>query len=108
MIIQLLAGVFSLAFASDPVGIDGKIEKVVISGGEVRMYGRLSVAGPSDTYSQPTQGFVRFKLPAGGEGLDEIAALKQLAGSAKCVGFGQRNFRGAEKTGPSPTVYLPN
>jgi hypothetical protein len=100
--VSLLGGV---ANASDPIGIYGRIDKVVLQPTAAvplyaQIWGKFAVAKqgpngtylPGGTYLQPTAGYLYYKVTPGFE-KDirlELADIASVAGSTQCIGFGTR------------------
>jgi hypothetical protein len=108
----------SQACGSDPVGIYGIIDKVVLEPNEsapetIQIWGAFSFAeGRGNTYAAPTGGYVYYKL---GKEKQEVARkewsdLRAMAGKEEVVGFGTRwdekgKVRKPDEKAANPDVY---
>ena len=97
-VVALLA-LSGAARASDPVGIYGLVEKVVLEPSadkpeRVQVWGTfaLAVPGRGEEYSKPAPGYLYFSVTPGKEDQcrKEWADLKKVAGTDQCVAFGSR------------------
>lgn len=90
------------AYASDPVGIYGIVDKVVLEPNEpsperIKVFGTFSLAasgGYRDRYTAPQQGYLYYKLNQEKKAIcqNEWADLKAMAGTGKAVAFGNRQL----------------
>ncbi|HKI38389.1 MAG TPA: hypothetical protein VKA46_41450 [Gemmataceae bacterium] len=87
------------ARASDPVGIYGLVEKVVLEPEQgkperAQVWGvfRLAKARRGDEYQKPAYGYLYYALPSGKEGdtRREWADLKEVAGTGQVIAFAGR------------------
>jgi hypothetical protein len=87
------------ARASDPVGIYGLVEKVVLEPSEARperaqVWGvfRLATGAPGDEYAKPAYGYLYYSLVSGKEGdcRNEWADMKRVAGTGEVIAFANR------------------
>lgn len=96
-VVALVFGTVS-ACGSDPIGVYGIVDKVVLEPNDqaperVQLWGAFSIAeGRGYEYQTPVKGYLYYKLP---EKKSEIARkewadLKSLAGTSEVVGFGNR------------------
>jgi hypothetical protein len=84
--------------ASDPVGIYGVIERVVLEPSEakperIQIWGWFELANKtSRRYDEPRRGCLYYSLADGQQDLchKEWKDLEESAGSGKCIAFGQR------------------
>ena len=93
-------GLVSVARASDPVGIYGKVDRVVISPApvskalKIQIWGTFSFADlQSGYYKRPVSGVLYYGLPAGEEDITRMAwsDLLTVSGKGNCIGFGGRH-----------------
>jgi hypothetical protein len=93
-----IALLFAAADLSDPVGIYGTVERVVVEPSEdaperIQIWGVFSFAVKSGfEYSTPERGYLYFALPAPKKevALKEWNDFKTLAGTGQVVGFASR------------------
>lgn len=109
----VLAG--NVGWASDPIGVYGLIDDVVLIQGpagnveRAKIYGTFSVANlQSFFYFPPKTGILYFQMDFESETatLAEWSDLKRLAGSKKCVAFSAR--RNGNGGGTKITVLNPD
>jgi hypothetical protein len=108
----------STAIASDPVGVYGYVDKVVLepSDGQperIQIWGGFALAeGRGDTYAPAKRGYMYFTVKPGEEEIcrKEWNDLKTLAGGEQFVAFGVRHkpkgtVRAADAKAEKPDVY---
>ncbi len=87
------------AWASDPVGIYGIVEKVVFEPNEsspqrIQIWGAFALTDgkPGDGYLPPQRGYLYYTITPGNEDIcrKEWADLKAVAGTGEGIGFGFR------------------
>src|SRR5690348_11922278 len=86
------------ARASDPVGIYGLVEKVVLEPDDTKperaqVWGAFRLAkGGGDTYTEPAYGYLYYSAADGKQDQcrREWADLKRVAGTGQVVAFGAR------------------
>ena len=106
------------ATASDPVGVYGFIDKVVLEPNDaeperIQVWGGFATAGGGrNDYGPAQRGYLYFKLPEGKENAArrEWNDLKSLAGKEQLVAFGSRygeapKVRKAEAKPENPDSY---
>jgi hypothetical protein len=118
----LLGATASSARASDPIGIYGFVDRVVIEPNDaaperIQVWGGFALAVPrsksSYEYRDAERGYMYFKLRAGDEevGKKEWADLKAVAGTGQIVSFGSRydttpvSVRKADAKPENPDTY---
>ena len=97
------AGLFAVAasvvaFASDPVAVYGRVDKVVLeptidTPETIQLWGVFSLAKPNDSnyYLPPARGYLYFTLATDAEtARKEWADLQRVAGTGQIVSFGSR------------------
>jgi hypothetical protein len=111
------------ADASDPIGVYGIIDKVVLEpetgpAERIQVWGAFALAKnePRNAYRDAARGCLYFTLPA--EKADEVRRewedLRKVAGTGECVGFGFRHSksftlrRGVEKTSKTGEAAKPD
>jgi hypothetical protein len=119
LLAAMMGAAVTTAWASDPIGVFAKIDKVVLEPDEnsperIQVLGSFCVADPKDrdSYSAPQKGYLYYKLP---EAKAEAARkewndLKAVAGSGDVIGFGSRfatlpKVRAAKDKPENPDVY---
>ena len=118
--VALLAGAAAPAHASDPTGIYGFVDRVVLEPSEtaperIQVWGGFALAKTEnrDDYQDAERGCLYFKLRPGDEAVckKEWADLKSVAGTGQLVAFGSRNptnvitLRKTESKLEKPDVY---
>ncbi len=112
------AGV-AVAYASDPVGVYARVDKVVLephpdSPETIQVWGVFSMARPNDRndYLPAARGYLYFKLAADKEAArKEWTDLRQVAGAGQIVSFGSRfelkaRLRKREERPENPDPYV--
>lgn len=115
----LMAAALSVgtAFASDPVAVYARIDRVVMEPERIQIWGDFSMAkanNPND-YEAPQSGYLYLALPSDRQDLarKEWADFKSIAGSRQVVAFGSRfqsknkaaRVRGAGEKAEAPDTY---
>lgn len=116
----VLAGLV-VVHASDPIGVYGRVEKVVMEPTDqapqrIQVWGVFSVAVPNnrDDYQAPGRGYLYFTLPSNRQlALKEWADLKAVAGTDQIVAFGTRweqrtRLRKPDERPDAPDPYAMN
>ena len=115
---------FTPARASDPIGIYGIIDRVVLAPDSanpttIQLFGVFSITEgiPGDHYKPAARGYLYFSAPAGTERVvrAEWNDLKSVAGKGQVVGFGAHyarpgppRLRCATETPARPDPYQTN
>jgi hypothetical protein len=117
----ILAASVALAYASDPIAVYARVDKVVLepntdSPEAIQVWGVFSMAKPDERndYLPPARGYLYFKLgddPSNAR--KEWSDLKQMAGGGQLVSFGSRHKLKARLRKPgerpeSPDPYVAN
>jgi hypothetical protein len=108
------------ARASDPNGIYGRIDKVVLEPNDakperIQIWGTFAFAKVRsvDDYDKPVKGYLYYALVPGKEDQcrNEWADLKKMAGKDQCVAFASRyaklgTLRAADQKPKDPDAYV--
>lgn len=119
LITLVVAAAGSALYASDPVAVYARIDRVIMTPAEgtpntIQVFGVFSVARPEnrDDYQAPAPGYLYFTAPAGdAQARREWNDLKSVAGTKQIVAFGSRSGLKArvraESDAPSaPDTYV--
>jgi hypothetical protein len=98
LIILVVAAAGSALYASDPIAVYARIDRVVMTPAEgtpntVQIFGVFSLAEPNDrnTYQAPRRGYLYLTLPTDdAQARREWNDLKAVAGTKQIVAFGNR------------------
>src|SRR5258706_2617025 len=97
--VVLFALTATKAKASDPIGIDALVDRVVIEPSDsqperIQIWGAFSVAMRQfgDQYSPPVRGYLYYQLPPEktGAAKAEWADMQKVAGTGQIIAFGSR------------------
>src|SRR5687767_10915960 len=117
LLMMLLAGTSILAFASVPLGVYARIDKVVLepngtSPQRIQIWGVFVVAPRGGDFERAQRGYLYYSIdPAKPEvSFTEWADLKAVAGTDQTIGFGSRRVsngrvRKADEKPESPDKY---
>jgi hypothetical protein len=113
-----LAAAAALAFASDPVAVYARIDRVVLEPDAgapqaIQIWGAFSLANPENgrDYLPPARGYLYFRLARDEDAArKEWADLKEIAGTGQIVSFGSRydlrvRLRPADERPENPDAY---
>jgi hypothetical protein len=97
-VLVMLAAAASVVYASDPVAVYARVDKVVLEPSQsapeaIQLWGVFSLAKPDnrDDYLPPARGYLYFKLADDrATALNEWTDLQHVAGTGQVVSFGSR------------------
>ena len=120
----ILALAAVVAYASDPVGVYARVDRVVLEPNaehpeRIQVWGVFAIAvktNPND-YQPPVRGYLYYSLPSNASpALNEWADLERVAGTKQIVAFGSRygsprsdvRVRNADERPDAPDTYSVN